>query len=114
LIDFYAIGNKAHVYTTRDSKNGRIAIWALNFRNAQSQTLKLSLTGLPHKVSIRRLTLKSIKGATTLTSGNYSGNRPEGARNEVDWVESNMKEADPENLELTLEPATISLVLVER
>lgn len=112
MLDFYTIDNKVRIYTTRDLTTGRIAIWALNFQNARKETVNLSLTGLSGKHVLRRLTLKSKTGRTSLLSANYSGNRPGGPRNEVDWIESSMAGADPANLELTLEPVTISVILI--
>ena len=113
LLDFYTIDNKARIYTTRDLATGRIAIWALNFQNARKETVKLSLNGFSGKPVLRRLTLKSKTGQTSLLSANYSGNRPEETRDEVDWIETSMPGANPANLELTLEPATISVILIE-
>jgi len=113
LLDFYSIENKVRIYTTRDSSTGRIAIWALNFQNARSETVKLSLSDLSGKPVLRRLTLKSKNGTSSLISGNYSGTRPGGPRNEVDWIETSMPGADPANLELLLESATISVILIE-
>jgi alpha-L-arabinofuranosidase len=113
LIDFYEIGNKVHVYTTRDSRNGNIATWALNFQNTKELEMKLSIKGLPDRMRMKRFTLKNIKGITTLASGNYSGNRTGGPRNEVDWEETDFTDINPRNLEFTIEPATISLILLE-
>lgn len=113
LIDFRSVENRARVYTTRDSETGQIAVWALNFQDATPVTFTLSLTGLPGVESMRRLTLKNPAGTTTLSSGNYSAFRAGGPRNEVEWVETSLDGADPADLDLVLEPATISVVLIE-
>jgi hypothetical protein len=97
------------VYTTRDKKTGRISIWGLNFQNGKSDSVKLSFKGLSGKYHLRQLTLKNITGPTTLSSGNQRGVQ----RMDVDWMESPVALLKPSKLEVNLEPATITLIVME-
>jgi len=113
LIDFHTLDNRVRLYTTRDSQTGRIAVWALNFQNDQSETVTLALTGFSGTLTVRRLTLKNPTGPTSLTSANIPPDMPSGPRSEVDWVETNLPDANPADLQLTLKPATLTVLLIQ-
>lgn len=110
LLDVYAIGDDARIYTTRDSRTGTVALWALSFRNAEWTTVSLSLRGLGGERHVTRAILKGTSGPTTLRSANLSASQEDGPRHEVEWVESSLICAEGEPLLLTLEPATISVL----
>ncbi|MGI8908918.1 MAG: lamin tail domain-containing protein [Candidatus Sumerlaeaceae bacterium] len=110
LLDAYTDGSRVRVYITRNSTNGDVAVWALNFQHADSTTVSLAIQNASNS-SVRRFTLKSLAGTTNLSAGNYSGNRPGGPRNEVNWVETSLNGTNLGTLDLALEPATLTTVL---
>ncbi len=111
LVSFYAFQN-IRLYTTRDSRTGELAVWALNF-SEEDALVELDFENLPHveRATLRRLADKS--GTTTLHSANFSSEMPGGRAINVEWTSTNVTGQDLSNFQLNLPAATLSLLVIE-
>ncbi|MFN7138557.1 MAG: hypothetical protein ACK4UN_04410, partial [Limisphaerales bacterium] len=111
LLSSYAFRN-IRVYTTRDSRTGELAIWALNFSNDEQTTLNLNLANLPRIEQARLFRLVDHSGPTTLFSINTSSEMGAKVIN-VDWTSSNITSQFASNYSLTLPAATLTLLVLQ-
>jgi hypothetical protein len=81
------------VYTTRDSKTGKLALWRLNFSNDNDATLDVALQGLSGNEKVQLLTLGALNGRTTLFSSNLASDMG-GPTHEVDWRSADLTGTD--------------------
>jgi hypothetical protein len=111
LVGMHLLGD-IRIYITRDSRTGELAIWGLNFSNAQDVTAKLQLQNLPpiHQASLMRL--QALAGKTTLFSANLSSEMGGPAIN-VDWLSTSLSAQSLSDLDLSLPAATLTLVVIK-
>ncbi|MFA5863343.1 MAG: BACON domain-containing carbohydrate-binding protein [Phycisphaerae bacterium] len=73
------------MYTTKNSATGQVAVWGLNFSDANDKTMQITLDQLPQGVTNATwMRLGALSGTSTLLSGNiswYDG----GPQVDVDW-----------------------------
>ncbi len=112
LVSYYAFQD-IRVYTTRDSRTGELAVWALNFSNSTNSSVSLQLNNLPKIERATLLRLQDISGVTTLDSVNLASDMPGGPSTHVDWTTSNLTQQISTNLQLALPAATVSLLVLE-
>lgn len=101
------------LYAARDSRTGKLAVWALNFSNAQETTVELNFDNLPRVERATLLRLADKSGTTTLHSANFSSEMPGGRAIHVDWTSTDLSRASLTNLQLTLPAATLSVLVIE-
>ena len=111
LLDFRTVDNTARVYTTRDSRTKRIMVWGVNFSETKTANVRMNITRIAG-TTMTRHTLRNKTGPTSLYSANLSASQPGGPLSEVDWVTSSIA-GTPEDFTLSMEPATVSLVIIE-
>jgi len=99
------------LYTTRDSRNGKIAVWAMNFSGTQNSTVELQLSNMPGMHRATLLRLQAVNGVTTLDSANYSSEMPGGHAIHVDWT--SMDVTGQPLTSLSLPAATLTLLVLE-
>ena len=112
IVSVYAFKD-IRVYTTRDSKTGELAVWALNFSNDQNTTINLKLQNLTNIERATLFRLQDTSGITTLQSSNPSSEMLGGPAVNVDWTQSDVTAQDFKNLQLNLPAATLTLLAIE-
>ena len=112
LLSVYASGD-TRLYTTRDSKTGELAVWALNFANQTSATVQLQFHNLPRVQRATLLRLQDQSGTTTLLSANLAPDMAGGPTLQVDWSSSDLTGQSLSNFNLSLPAATLSLLVIE-
>ncbi len=111
LLSVYS-NNNTRLYTTRDSTNGEIDVWGLNFSNSDNASLQLSLANLPTAGYSAQLRTLRASGATSLFSANLPLYLPGGPTNQVDWQTISLTGVNLSNYLLTLPAATISVLVL--
>jgi hypothetical protein len=112
LLSAYAYGD-TRLYTTRDSKTGELAVWALNFADQTPATIQLQFGNLPKVQQATLLRLADKSGTTSLFSANLSPDMTGGPTLQVDWISSDLTGQTLTNFNLSLPAATLSLLLIE-
>ncbi|MEO6434534.1 MAG: dockerin type I domain-containing protein, partial [Tepidisphaeraceae bacterium] len=103
-----------HLYTTRDSADGEIALWGLNFSDATNITRSTPITNIGGRGKITLHTLGALSGATSLASNNPSSEMPGYPAHNVDWTSVDMTGTRLDNLSLTFGSAEITLLTIEK
>src|SRR5205814_4013285 len=103
-----------HLYTTRDSGSGEIALWGLNFDNDNNITRTTQMLNVGGRGKITLYTLGALSGPTTLFSANLASDMAGGPTHAVDWKTSDLTGTRLVNLPLTFPAATISLLTIEK
>ncbi len=113
LIHSYSEDN-IRLYVSRDSNNGNIAIWGLNFAFGDptdiAKTLELSLNGLIEpNAQITLMRLANLSGRTTLFSEHW--NTPDRS---IGWITTDLTgQINLSNFSMMLNPAEITVLLVQ-
>lgn len=112
LLSSYGFGD-IRVYATRNRATGKIAVWVLNFSGSAKTTLELTFQNLPEigRATLRRL--EDTSGTTGLNSANPASDMPGGPAINVEWNSSALTDFAPDNIELIIPPATLSLLVLE-
>jgi hypothetical protein len=112
LLSVYAFRD-IRVYTTRDSKTGKIAVWALNFSETETTPVHLQLENLPKIQRATLLRLQDKSGTTSLFSANPASDMFGGPAQNVDWASTNFTGQNLADFDLNLPAATLSLLVIE-
>lgn len=113
MLDVYSDNNLLRIYTMRDSRTGRIAVWGLNFSNSVDRTMQLSFAGLPPVKSVRLLALGDTTRKTTFFSSNLATYMTGGPTVDVEWQETPLSNPNLTALPVTFAAAEITLLLIE-
>lgn len=103
-----------HQYTTRNSANGEIAMWSLNFSDATAITRSTPITNVGGRGKVTLYTLGAITGTTSLSSSNLASDMTGGPTHTVDWKTTDMTGQRLDTLNLTYGSATISLLVIDK
>jgi hypothetical protein len=103
-----------HLYTTRDSKTGERALWALNFSDSMNTTRSTPLLNVGGRGKVTLYTLGALSGATSLFSSNLASDMAGGPSNTVDWKTVDLTGQRLDNLNLTFGSATITLLTIDK
>lgn len=109
LIDSFTDGLNFRLYVTRDSQTHDLAIWCLNFSETENKTIELGLTGLDLVDAVRLKTLANLSGDTSLLNRNDSP-----ASVIVDWTERTLTGLDLSRFMMTVEDATLAVLVIEQ
>lgn len=117
LVGAFDSNDLVHAYVFRESPTGKLTVWLLNFSHTADQAFHLSLADGPTAPSaiVKQTQLKAISGVTNLFSANLNPEINFGVpRRDVDWTpEHVLPSANPQDLNLVLPAATITLVTIE-
>ncbi|MCC7084042.1 MAG: hypothetical protein IT427_03435 [Pirellulales bacterium] len=115
LVASFSDGQNFRLYTTTDTVKGQIALWGLNFSDANNKAMQLSLTGSNWDLTDARITLlrlAHVNGTdmSLLDSTSASILVPPS----IDWIATDLTgQIDLSNFSLIFEDATITLLLVQ-
>jgi hypothetical protein len=102
-----------HMYTTRDSASGELALWGLNFANSADTTRNTPILNVGGRGKITLYTLGALSGPTTLASANLASDMTGGPTHAVDWKSFDRTGIRLDNLQLSFPAATITLLTIE-
>jgi hypothetical protein len=102
-----------HLYSTRDSATGNLALWGLNFDNDATFTHRTPFLNVGGRGRITLHTLEALTGPTSLTSSNLASDMPGGPTHAVDWKSVDTTGARLDELQLSFPAATITLLTID-
>jgi autotransporter-associated beta strand protein len=108
-----ASADNLHLYTTRDSASGEIAMWGLNFDDDTAITRATPIQHVGGRGAVTLYTLGALSGATSLASANLSTEMAGGPTHAVDWKTVDLTGQRLDNLSLTFGSATITLLTIQ-
>jgi hypothetical protein len=101
-----------HLYTTRDTKSGEIALWGLNFDDDTATTRATPINNVGGRGRVTLSVLGALSGATSLASANLSSEAG-GPTHAVDWTTVDLTGTRLDTLQLNFPSATITLLTIE-
>lgn len=110
LLDSYQ-EHDFRLYTTQDSRSGRLVVWALNFSEYLDKRVRLQLAASASGLSITQKRLGAVSGGTSLVLLNGRNDSYE----KVNWTLTDLTSTlDPADFSLTLPRATLTMIIFDR
>lgn len=99
------------LYTTLDTRTGRLVIWALNLSEYRDKSARFQLPGDTSGLTVTQRRLAAVSGTTSLITKNNSGDASEN----VKWIETNLTGSlNPSDFTLGFPHSTATMIILDR